>query len=366
MGKIFVRKDSGFVPLDETKYSQEDQFQEFLFLNPEVMGIVNDDGIMIKMVPIAREVPVPDDAGNNFYIDLLCLDEEGLVNIIEVKRCCDSRIRREVIGQIFDYASNLCYSSDVSTLHNYYLQSLSGGVGGVDQSPLYNTLETEEYWEKVRVNLQAGKIRLIITADGIPENLKRIIEFLNKQMNPAELIGIDLRKFGHEDYEVYTSTVIGSTEESKAKKGTVQAKKNWDIESFLKDIEEQTSPRAREIAQRMIDWCNSHNVRITLGGGLYEGSIIPVYDKGANNNILFAVYGRGKFYLQFQWLRPPFDNEEWKMKLMNEFNEVWPIPLTMDDMKRRPSIMITDLDDEGWTRLLGMFERFIKYIDENQ
>jgi hypothetical protein len=366
MGKIFVRVKTEFKALEETKYSEEDLLQEFIYQNPQVMGIINDEGRLIQMIPIAREVPVPDEAGSTYYIDLICLDDEGIVNIIEVKRCSDVRIRREVIGQIFDYASQLCYSGDVKNLREYYREIREAQTSEGANNVFTDQIDQEDYWEKVKTNLQAKKVRLVIAADGIPENLKRIIEFLNPQMDPTELIGIDLRKYGKDDFEVYTSSVIGITEESKVKKGIGHLKRTWDQESFLKDIEAQSGPRARELAQGLIDWCVVHNVRIEYGAGNYEGSIITVYDKGKYDNILFAIYGRGKFYFQFQWLRPPFNTDEWRMKLMEYFNEVLPIPLTTEDMKRRPSLIVTDLDDEIWSRLLGKFELFIKDIETNQ
>jgi len=53
----------------------------------------------------------------------------------------------------------------------------------------------ERFWEQVKTNLQARKIRLIFVADQIPSELRRIIEFLNTQMDPAEVLAIEVRQF---------------------------------------------------------------------------------------------------------------------------------------------------------------------------
>ena len=34
------------------------------------------------------------------------LDQDGIPTLVEVKRASDTRIRREVVGQMFDYAAN--------------------------------------------------------------------------------------------------------------------------------------------------------------------------------------------------------------------------------------------------------------------
>ncbi len=44
-------------------------------------------------------------------------------------------------------------------------------------------------------NLRAGKIRLIFVVDKLPEELRRIVEFLNFQMNPAEVFAVEIRQF---------------------------------------------------------------------------------------------------------------------------------------------------------------------------
>jgi hypothetical protein len=43
--------------------------------------------------------------------------------------------------------------------------------------------DPEAFWQDVKTNLQAGRIRMIFVADTIPTELKRIVEFLNGQMN---------------------------------------------------------------------------------------------------------------------------------------------------------------------------------------
>jgi hypothetical protein len=367
VGKIFIKGRNGFESLEETIYAEEDPFQEFLFQNPHVMGITDDDGKAIKLVPIAREILVTDEAGSSFHIDLVCLDDSGIVNIIEVKRCSDTRIRREVIGQVLDYGSQLSYSGNLDSLISLFQMSNPG----LDIMQFLHGSDNdqggfEDYLELAKTNLQAGKIRIVIAADGIPDNLRRIIEFLNKQMDPAEIIGVDLKKYSKGEMEVFTSTVIGTTEESKAKKGVNALTKQWDRDTFLTDVEEKSGVKAREIAGRLLEWCMAHNVRITYGTGANQGTVIPVYDKGNNNNMLFGIYGKGKFYFWFQWYRPPFNSPEWRIKIMDSFNEVLTNKLKIEDMTRRPGFNLSDLDDASWERLLVKFEWLIKNIEELQ
>jgi hypothetical protein len=51
------------------------------------------------------------------------------------------------------------------------------------------------FWQRVKTNLQAGRVRLIFIADEIPPELRRVVEFLNSQMDPAEVIAIEVNQF---------------------------------------------------------------------------------------------------------------------------------------------------------------------------
>ncbi len=53
--------------------------------------------------------------------------------------------------------------------------------------------QINDYWNTVDSNLRLGKIRMIFAADEIPETLQRIIEFLNNQMQHAEVLGIEIK-----------------------------------------------------------------------------------------------------------------------------------------------------------------------------
>jgi hypothetical protein len=51
---------------------------------------------------------VPAEAGGGGWRarDLLLLDEDGALNLVEVKRGSDTRIRREAVGQKLEFAAN--------------------------------------------------------------------------------------------------------------------------------------------------------------------------------------------------------------------------------------------------------------------
>ena len=55
--------------------------------------------------------------------------------------------------------------------------------------------DAEAFWQQVKTNLQAGRVRLVFVADVIPPELRRVVEFLNGQMDPAEVLAVEVRQF---------------------------------------------------------------------------------------------------------------------------------------------------------------------------
>jgi hypothetical protein len=55
-------------------------------------------------------------------------------------------------------------------------------------------VDQERFWQQVHTNLHLGKIRMVFVADSIPSELQRIVEFLNVQMTPAEVVAVETRQ----------------------------------------------------------------------------------------------------------------------------------------------------------------------------
>jgi hypothetical protein len=95
--------------------------------------------------------------------------------------------------------------------------------------------DAETFWLRVKTNLQAGKIRMICVADRIPPELRRIVEFLNGQMDPAEVLAVEIRHYGADGLETLVSRVIGQTIAAERKKSV--RVHLWDEASFFAHAE---------------------------------------------------------------------------------------------------------------------------------
>jgi hypothetical protein len=110
MPSIFLLKDgSALVEMSEQSYESEDLLQKLLSEHPDILAGDQFHGAEPKRwLLICREagIPAEDRGPNTWSVDHLFVDQTGIPTLVEVKRHSDTRIRREVVGQMLDYASN--------------------------------------------------------------------------------------------------------------------------------------------------------------------------------------------------------------------------------------------------------------------
>ena len=102
-----------------------------------------------------------------------------------MKRAVDTRLRREVIGQMLDYAANgtaYWQSGRIAESYAATMAELGCDVDAELATFLGGAADSQQFWEQVDANFAAGRIKMVFVADTIPRELARIVEFLNEQM----------------------------------------------------------------------------------------------------------------------------------------------------------------------------------------
>ncbi|RQD81830.1 MAG: hypothetical protein D5R96_06405 [Methanocalculus sp. MSAO_Arc2] len=319
--------------MKETPYDSEDLLQQLLQDYPALLtGDQINREQPRKWLLITREMGVPDTEGgkDRWALDHLFLDQDGIPTLVEVKRSTDTRTRREVVAQMLDYAANsVQYWSidDIIRSFTYTSEKAEKDPGEILGTFLFNTENPDEYWERVQANLRRGNIRLLFVADTIPAELKRIIEFLNEQMNPAEVLGVEVKQYtGRQDKnKTLVSRVVGQTMKAiDTKKIRSGAPKLWDRESFVQQLRERAAPGDAEVVEKIFNWCNSNGFALKFGRGVDQATVrigLDIPDKGFHQIVLLEGYGDLAFFFgilgkYFQF----FKENEARIQLLHQLN----------------------------------------------
>ncbi len=346
--------------MEEQDYPTEDHLQELLTRYPNLLaGNQIDDTNPRRWLLVSREAGLPDEenGSDRWSVDHLFLDQDAIPTLVEVKRSSDTRIRREVVGQMLDYAANAVVYWPMEEIRAKFEATCTAQNTDPDETLrefLDDSEEIEKFWQKAKINLHAGKIRLLFVADEIPAELRRIVEFLNEQMDPAEVLAIEIKQYSGQKMRTLVPRVMGQV----AEKEPIE-KRQWDEKSFFNELNSRRGLDDAEIAKKIWEWAADKLPRFEWGTGKRDGSFIPVLDHNGITYYPIVVWTYGKVEIQFQWLktRPPFDSESKRKELLDRLNHIPGVDLPADAITRRPNIFLSVFREES------VLKQFLETLD---
>lgn len=366
-GVFVIQADNKLVELNESNYDSEVVLQKLLAEYPNLLsGSQIDPDNPRRWLLISREMSIPQEEGpSSFFVDHLFLDQDAIPTLVEVKRSSDIRIRREVIGQMLDYAANAPQNWPLDTIiakFEAYCESHEEDTAEILANFLGDDISSDEFWQMAATNLRDGKLRLLFVADEIPIELQRVVEFLNEQMTRTEVLAVEIKQYAGDELKTLIPRVIGQTAEAHRTKRP--PKKKWDQDSYFQKMGQLPSPVFGAVARRILEWADPPRVtRVWWGEGRELGSFVPTYIHQGIKHQLFAVYTNGVVEIYFQWYaqKQPFTSENLRKELQTRLNKLEGVEIPDDGLVRRPTIPLTTLN--GGDNLTSFFEIFDWVLD---
>ena len=371
-GIFLINEQGELVRLNQAEYDSESVLQEMLAKYPELIpGDQIDSGSPRRWLLIDREVGIPDEEEGykRWFLDHLLIDQDAIPTLIEIKRSTDTRIRREVVGQMLEYAANaIAYwpVEEIKATFELQYKDIDQDADQVLQNFLDDAADaTDIFWDKLRTNLQIGKVRLIFVAESIPKELKQIVEFLNEQMNPAEVIAVEIPQFIGEGLKTLTPRLIGQTSKAEMKKSGGSQGRQWDEQSFFDEIANRNGEDALKAARSIFQWIAPKATRIWWGKGKKHGTFIPVVEVGNDKHLPFAVWTYGIVEIYFQYYRNHlvFNDEQKRIELMSRLNRISGVSIQPEQITKRPNINLKLLAfKEALNQFFNTFDWYLEEI----
>lgn len=359
--------------MEEVPYEAEERLQELLASHPALLA-GDETGAEMSWLLVQRELGVASEieGAARWSLDHLFLDREGVPTLVEVKRSSDTRIRREVVGQMLDYAANGSTVWSEESIRSSFEESTEDPDRTLAEF-LHEEDDPDGFWERVGLNLKVGRFRLVFVADEIPSELRRIIEFLNAQMTETEVIGVEVKRFRQEDGDLvsYVSNVIGRTEVAKrAKRSSSGPGPKWTIEGLERALTEshgrETAVRAMELRRRLID----AGAQETVGKGKWEPSANYRLAAGTATPVSLSIYVSG-LALNFAFLEGDRSEDEMRrlLSLAAQIPGAEPYLEAMRDgnWARRPTMAWADVltDDASARRIADLMIEASRSVSSN-
>jgi len=282
---------------------------ENLFLLP---GDQIDPESPRRWLLVRREMPVPDPGGGSsrWSVDLLIADQSGVPTFVECKRFADTRSRREVVGQMLEYAANGHHYWDQADIRQYMeesarltgrsLQELFAELGGDDFASI------DELVERFVDNLREGQVRLVFFMEEAPQELKSIVDFLNRQTERTEILIVEARQFEGGGKRFVVPALFGYTEEARRAKRSVtvtsgQSRKKWTEESYFAALASELQPEQVEVIRDVLSVARELNLEVRWGTGARRGTMSLVAPALCHRTFL-SIYTDGSLSFNQGWL----------------------------------------------------------------
>jgi hypothetical protein len=361
-GIFIVRDDGTLVAMRASPFESEDVFQKLLATHPSLLaGDAVDPDNPRRWLLVSREQAVPGEEGGagRWSLDHLFVDQDGVPTLVEVKRASDTRGRREVVAQMLDYAANGVVYWPVETMRQQFERTCA--ADGRDPDEMLREVLTDAdsdagtFWGQVDVNLRAGRIRMVFVADVIHPELKRIVEFLNAQMSPAEVIALELRHYAGQGLRTLVPRVIGRTAEAERRKVPAGSQASAaaykpTVGEWFATFEAERGVEEVTLARAIRDWWAEQGAKIETTRA-QRPSLVVRFEHAERSGFPALIKATGRVSTCLYAIKsfPPFDQASARQEMVSEHRKIAGMVTTGRSFDGEPTLPLALLKDPAVT-----------------
>jgi hypothetical protein len=211
--------------------------------------------------------------------------------------------------------------------------------------------DSETFWRQVESNLRSGRVRMVFVADRIPSELRRIVEFLNEQMRPAEVLAVEVEQFiSPVGMRTLVPKLVGATERAQITKSVSAPTELLSVEDWLARLAAAHGTRASDGAVRIAEWFRAQGYEVgTMGSNDKLYVRIPTDDGKFAWPFFLRSNGRLVTPLYYLKDRPAFETDEARKALLERFRALPGVDVSTTKLTGWVSIPASEmLRDELW------------------
>lgn len=382
-GQPIILKDSTTsrpqrLPFTE-KHFDEGWLQDLLRVHPELLPVEEIEPAFVPLVTIGREVPTPVGPIDNLYIS-----PQGYLCIVETKLWRNPQARREVVGQIIDYAKEIAQwtfddlEACVRAYNEQYEQTDRGVLDTLRQVEQIDPSEEAGLVDAITRNLQRGRFLLLIVGDGIRESVEAMAEYLSQTPQlyfTLALVELQIYSLGDNDNWLVVPQIVARTREVTRAIVRIEGQNASQIsvdvnepqpqkatskrsvlteEDFLNTLQDNTNKKTVAFAQRILQDAEKRGYFIDWKQASF---VVKMKDPtGSGQNItLFVVTKEGKLYIgwmarQLRVLGLPaqivaqYAQETARLFGTTATEDYWNHTPTLDEIKEHYEAFLTHVD----------------------
>ena len=348
MSDILIRTGSGSwqEPADRG-YALETELQVILAAHPHLIPGVSEGAVSCREFVSAGG-----------HADLVVVDVDGTVTLVECKLAKNPEIRREIVGQMFDYASSLWKMS---------VADFDARWRARNRESLFQEISEDDFdlKEAVAANLAEGRFRIVLAVDAINSDLKRMVEYLNAMSGPTtSVIAVEYTRLSHGDIEILLPRTFGQ-ELAEVKATVARPRDEWPAEKFRDWLASNDSEDLVKFDQFVSEAAALGIPFVGSTAGLPSGGLrIYTAENIWIGTLFLYCYSGTKIFLEFSFTRGATKRETHaidtaaingyvdalaRIRALHEVANA----LRTSGWRKRPNIPLSLLSEEAITKVIG-------------
>jgi hypothetical protein len=207
----------------------------------------------------------------------------------------------------------------------------------------------------VEKNLEQNEIRVIIAGDEIRPEVRRIVEFLNSEMEHVEVLALEVQCYAgdNDDPAVFVSQIIGQTQRTADRRAGSRTGSLWPPERLEAEFFRVIEPRNPKLVQRLRSLLQA---MIQAGVFVETYAKTPTFSAVAPSGARAMSIQQGIPHWMFEEVRYRFDGGAELLQWMtSELRELGMADSTFDGGKSRNLLRkLDDLTDDEFDRFIGV------------
>lgn len=279
------------MPPAVSSYSAEAHLQEVLALQPSLVPGVGTNPVAVRELQTGSGP-----------LDLVVIDADGGLTLVECKLASNAEIRREIVGQVFDYASSL-WRMSFDELDQRWRQRSQTAEG------ILETLDVEgddasELIETIEQRLAKGQFNIVLAVDVINAGLRRIVEFLNdRTADDVSVVALQLQYAKHDGVEILVPAVYGS-ELAQVKAAKAEDHQIWSEDDVMSYLKSHWPASVKPVAA-LVEAARALPGYLFVGTKATTPSMIARWETTAGVVWPFAIYtsAQPRVQVNFHWMK---------------------------------------------------------------
>jgi len=354
--KIVIRRqgENKWSSLSHEEFREEADLQRLLFENPEIIPVEEVSEASLGSIRLMlKEVGLPGSGST----DLVGIDVKGNICIIETKLAKNPEAKRQVIGQILEYAAFM-HGKGFDWLNSAVKRQKGVGLSEFFEQQDYPNWDKEAFEQNITDNLALGKFKLFIVVDKINPGLRRILNYMRNVLK-VEIYALELKYFKHNKagMEILVPIIHGG----KSPPPPPPPPLKWTWERFREDAEKRADEDTLKTLEELYNF-SCRIGRVDFGSGRVYGTFklfLPY--KGGELNIYVVQSDAKRSWFCFKEMIKKGVKKELIQEFIKNLKTLG-FPLNENEhVERYPQFDVTILNEK---EKLSKFKQYVKEFKE--